>query len=198
VTLWFFAAAPIWTDLAFQRGAFSGIDMQQTAHLLSLYSIAIVPNGLAFLLARSFQAQRDVMTPLTIGVVNTLLYVGAAVLLTQALGLDGLPLAFAFSQGGTLVLSLVLLFKKINGQALIDGVLARIILLGALLAAALFVWVQVLEPGIALSNPAYRIAGLVVSVVASLIIYWGLALFLGIPEARTFAELIPFVRPNRS
>lgn len=195
VTLWFFAAAPMWTRLAFQRGAFTILDMQETARLLSLYSLAIVPNGMSFLLARTFQSQRDVITPLAIGIVNILIYTVAAILLSQSFGLDGLPLAFFLSQCATLILSLGLLVRKTAGLGrLLDGNLARIAIIGVLLAASLFIWARVLEPRLADSSLASQITVFVISVVTSILVYWGVAFQLGVPEARTFAGLIPLQR----
>lgn len=122
VALWMFFASVTWVKVLFERGQYSANDTRLTAELLQWYSLAIVPAAGLLVLTRGFFAQRDMLTPLGIGILNTAIYVTAAIVLTRYLAVVGLPLAFFVSQltgllitGGALTRRLGVPYGKIIG-----------------------------------------------------------------------------------
>jgi putative peptidoglycan lipid II flippase len=177
--------------LVLQRGEFSASDTAATAELLRWYSIAVVPAGILLVLQRGFHARRDMVTPLILGVVNTSLYIIAAILLARSLGISGLPIAFTLAQCFGLVFSFVILARRIKcppGE-LLGKDLVLICFAGFILFFLILGWASLLMATLSnLSSPSLA-AALALSFALSGFLYLALAQMLGITEAKVFVEL---------
>jgi putative peptidoglycan lipid II flippase len=128
VAIFFGFAAPALVRAVFQRGEFTAADTAATANLLRFYSLAIVPAGLLLVLTRGLHARRDMIRPLLLGIVNTILYIALARFLLAPFGLVALPLAFTFSQVFGVVGAGAILARqlRVSPKALCDATITRI------------------------------------------------------------------------
>lgn len=185
LALWFFINANGLVRLIFQRGAFSPQAADTTAALVQVYMLAVVPAGILLVLTRALHAQRKMRLTLVLGVFNTLVYIFAAFVCTNAFGLKGLPLAFALSQ-----LFGCVLFARFA----VRGSTLRVWLnrsLGAACAAALAIAIF-LGLGSAYANHLQGgglLAGTGISLALTAFVYLGLAAWWGSDEARSYLDM---------
>ena len=134
-----FLAAFAIVRVILQRGEFTAADTTATAGLLRFYSLSILPAGLLFLLTRAFHARRDMVTPLMLGLINTVLYVGAAVCLRPYTGLAALPLAFTLAQvfGGAMYAFALARQLNISVFHLFEMELVRVLFAGLVMASVI-------------------------------------------------------------
>lgn len=72
---------------------FEGAELTATANMLLWYSFGIVALSAVYVLARSFYARHDTITPVWVGASSVVICVAVALALMQAMGLAGLALA---------------------------------------------------------------------------------------------------------
>ncbi len=78
-------------------GKFGWTETIQTADTLAFFTLSFFAQGLVFLLARAFFAERDTITPFVVGLIATAFNVIAALLFTREFGVVGLGLAFSLA-----------------------------------------------------------------------------------------------------
>ncbi len=76
-------------------GAFDWNATILTADTLAFFALTFIPQSLVFILARSFFALHDTITPLTAGIVGAVMGIGSAFLLTPTFGVIGLAMAYS-------------------------------------------------------------------------------------------------------
>lgn len=194
VWLWFLA--PVLVGLVLERGAFTAAETAETGALLRRYALAVIPATGLLILTRAFHARRDMITPLWLGVVNTAFYVAAALLLSHALGLHGLPLAFAASQvlgsamcAGMLARGLGVPVRELLGRGLaaeLGGVAGAGLALTLLLAAA----AHLVGPRLVGVSAVVSALALSLSLAASAALYLVLAHGLGVRESVTYLDAL--------
>jgi putative peptidoglycan lipid II flippase len=178
----------------FERGAWTAESTSGTAWALTFFALGVAGHSLLEVLARAFYALSDTWTPVTIGVLSILANIALSVVLMQVMGdpdslargpFAGLALANSIT---TLVEALVLwllLRRRIGGGA--DATVVR----GG--TAALLAAVGM---GLVMAGVAALLAGLspwlilIAALVAGGAAYFGLALLLGVPEARTVPGMV--------
>ncbi|NBS41065.1 murein biosynthesis integral membrane protein MurJ [bacterium] len=75
-------------------GAFDWTATRLAADTLAFFTLSFVPQCLTFILARAFFALRDSMTPLTMGIVSTVLSLVSGLYFSHTLGVMGMAIAF--------------------------------------------------------------------------------------------------------
>lgn len=166
----------------FERGVFSSEDTRLVIWALLFYAVGLVPLTSLEVVARTFYALNDTLTPVLAGGVQIAIMAGLSFWLSQglfprygALPLGGLALGYSLSNFLEVGVLLWLLRRRLgglNGRALLDGAW-RVGLAGSVMGTA--VWASVQQvPGALLQ----LIAG---SLVAGLV-YLPLCWLLGVPE----------------
>jgi putative peptidoglycan lipid II flippase len=91
--------------LLFEHGAFAASDTAQTASVLRLYAVGIVPYGWVYMLTRTCYARQQTALPLIASTVAVAVNIGLDLALVGPLGVEGLALATAvagWTQAGVL------------------------------------------------------------------------------------------------
>ena len=110
----FALAAPV-IALLFENGAFLAADTAVTAVALRLYLLGLPFAALDLLLVYAFYARKDTLTPALVGVVSLILYVAAALLLFEPLGLYSLMLADSLKHAAHALICGWLLWRRLGG-----------------------------------------------------------------------------------
>lgn len=173
----------------YERGAFGYEDTLSVAPILTAYAAGLLGYAAYFVLVRSFYSRQNTRTPAALNVGLLALYVVLALVLTSALGLIGVALAFSAAYT---VLALALLaamrreIKRIEGRRLL-GSLARILAAGAIMYA-------VARAGLAIMGSGSSFVGYAAVLIliggASLAAYLGSAYLLRVEELRSAMTLL--------
>ncbi len=175
--------------LLYQRGDFDLGDTRLVAAILASYSFGLVGYSAYFVLARSFYARQNTLTPAAINAGLLALYVASAVSLSALFGIRGVALAFTVSYGATALVLLAAMRREVGG---VDGrrlasSLLRIGLAGAVMYAVASAGTTLLGEGF--ETLQYALTLLLVGAV-SLAAYLAAALMLRIEELRSVAALL--------
>lgn len=125
----------------FGRGEFAAGDVSQTADLLGIYALALIPMTLGVILQRSFATIGRSWEPLGVYTISIVAYVVGAWAGARAFGLLALPVAFTAAQTGYVAALMVKLHRRLAfkldqllwpaGIALVASLLAGLAGLGA-------------------------------------------------------------------
>lgn len=183
-------AVPVYS-LFFMRGAFSYLDVSQTAMALCAYAPGLLFVGVSRILVPTFYALQDTRTPVWISfwtlVVNALL----GVLLMGPLRHVGLALALSLSSVCNCLLLAWLLRRKIGslGLVYIGGSLLRALPATLLMAAGTWLILQSVE----WHTAGFSVVKLLVlgsAVAVGMVIYCGVCLLCGVTEIRDGLRLV--------
>jgi putative peptidoglycan lipid II flippase len=127
-------------QLAFQRGQFSAADTKTVAQIVSWFLLGVVGGSLGVLQARVYYVMKDTITPVWIGVLETIGYFIYLPLLAKQFGAPGVGMANACYLLAGLVVNGIVVFRKMGGARFSDLLSsgARISLFAAM--AAVCAW----------------------------------------------------------
>ncbi|HLZ27750.1 MAG TPA: murein biosynthesis integral membrane protein MurJ [Chloroflexota bacterium] len=172
--------------LVFEHGAFQSADTQRTAAILLFYSPQLPLTAIDYLLINAFYARQNARTPVLVGVVCVVIYVGVALATIGALQARGLALANAVQNSSHALILLFLLRRSIPGLRLISALLpflARVIPAAAIVGGLLMVaWPYL--------SPLGGLVGLTVAGITASLVYVALLHALGVPEMRAVVALV--------
>lgn len=189
LTVWFWWNAAPLVRLIFQRGAFSVQDTALTAALVQIYMLAVVPAGIVLVLTRALHAQRKMRLTLGIGILTFAVYLASAFVGVRVLGLIGLPFAFLASQifAGVMLCAITLRRDTVRGLSVdlfklgLGGMGGALVLLGSLYVL----------PALGMDpHPIIVVMALLSSLTLMGLVYLALLFWLGIPEARTYWQML--------
>jgi putative peptidoglycan lipid II flippase len=172
-------------EVLFQRGAFEPSDTARTAAIFLAYSPMLPLTAVDLLLINAFYARQNARTPVVVGVVCVLIYLGVALSLIGPLGAVGLALANAVQNSSHAVILLCLLRRSLPGLHLGHSLLpflARTVPAAAVVGGLLVGGWPLLS---VLGGPFGLIAAGVLAGVA----YTGLLQALGVSEIRALFDL---------
>ncbi len=176
-----------------ERGAFDASASELVYSTLQFFALGLVVHSALEIVARSFYADKDTITPLYAAAFAALLNVILAVTLSGWLGVGGLALANSLAVGVEVVILLVILRRRWEGigERSILLTLGRAALAGVAMAASLVV-VQGLLDRIGLGGGGLLLSiirlGLLVGL--GVVVYAGAALLLGMSEIREVFRLL--------
>ena len=126
--------------LLFEHGAFSVDDSTRTLGVLRYLSLGILGYGMTYLVTRAFYALQDTKTPMVISSVAVAVNIALDLLLVGPMGVDGLALATAAAGTVQLLLSLVILSRRLESPLTraVAGDGAKIALTAALMGATVY------------------------------------------------------------
>jgi putative peptidoglycan lipid II flippase len=157
--------------------AFSASDVALVVWVTRLYLAGLTGHALLEIASRSFYAQQEARIPLYAAAINTGIFVGLAIILTQAIGAGGIALAGTIAFTGEALVLLWLLARRFPGLARSRSTLLRTgiaTVLGGVLVYALIEWA-----------PIPALFGSLAGMVAGLL----LAIFFVLPELKDFMRL---------
>ncbi|HJX83224.1 MAG TPA: lipid II flippase MurJ, partial [Candidatus Angelobacter sp.] len=127
ITAWVALNALPITRLLYEHGKFTLADSLVTAHVLSIYTLAILANAIAVVLMRCFYAVEDTVTPLVAELVALVFFVAAAPFLTRRFGISGLAAARSTAFCLVTLLLMFVLWKR-KDLLKLDSQLVRLFL----------------------------------------------------------------------
>ncbi len=107
-------ATPI-IALLFEHGAFQAYDTARTAQALRVYLIGLPFAAIDQLLIFAFYARKDTKTPVLVGVLGVVIYLGVALMLIAPFGMMGLVLANSVQLSSHALLMLFLTHRHFDG-----------------------------------------------------------------------------------
>jgi putative peptidoglycan lipid II flippase len=191
-------AVPDWLGTArgliailFERGAFEPKDTTRTAAIFLAYSPMLPLTAVDLLLINAFYARQNPRTPVLVGVVCVVLYLGVALSLIGPLGAVGLALANAVQNSSHALILLILLQRSLPGMRLGSALLPFLARTVPAAGVAGFVLLAIWPWLAGLGG----LGALVVGGALAGLIYAALVLALGVSEAR---DLLLMVRARLS
>lgn len=170
----------------FQSGNFTATSTILSSEPLAFLALGLVWYGLVEVLARTFYAMKDTVTPVATGILIIVLNIALSRMLLESMGHVGLALSLSVTTGIEALLLIVILRRRIGGFDTEFGVwLARIILATAVMALVAAFVTPLLEDvtGDESIPRLVQLAMLGVAVSCCLGAYFLTAWMLGIPEA---------------
>lgn len=135
--------------LIFGAGHFDWQATVLTGSVLAYFSISIFAMALITLVSRGFYALHDTKTPLIIGAITTsiMLILGALFIFYYKFGIESIAIAFTINNILNLIISMVVLDKKVNGFAknLLLASLAKIFVASLFTGIALWIPIKLLD-----------------------------------------------------
>jgi putative peptidoglycan lipid II flippase len=175
-------------------GRFDWTDTVRTADALALFAISIAFQAVSPLLIRAFYALKDSTTPLLIGLVAVAVDIIGNILFSKSLGVAGLALAFSISSGIQAALLWVTLRLKVGtlNETVLIRSLAKLTVAAVPMALAIQLAKNFLGTHVNMTTFIGVATQLIVSALAGLAVYFGVACLLHSEEAKSF--LIAFKR----
>jgi putative peptidoglycan lipid II flippase len=174
-------------QLLYQRGAFQESATQAVYVALVCFTVGLVGQVSLELVARTFFAQKDTVTPLLLAVASGVVSVGLGVVLMQPLGYGGLALAYSIAVTAEVVGLLLILRRRLAG---VEGRKLAVTLAKALAASAVMSLVLVLVLGAARDRQASALVILIVGVVTGGAAYVASGLLFGLEPLRRLPSLL--------
>jgi putative peptidoglycan lipid II flippase len=176
--------------LLFERGFFTAESTSLVAWALLWYAVGLLGHALLEVIVRGFYANQDTRTPVFVGAGAMALNIVLSLLLSALFARIGWPphgglaLANSLATGLEALVLLWLLGRQLNGLdfSRIRAGLIRIGFASALMAAALFGWLQLTT-----DTSAWLRGG--IGVLIGLGVYWIAAYLLNAAEARKFSRI---------
>lgn len=191
----FLAFGPWIAQLLFAHGTADTATAQPLGHMLQAFGLGLIPYSAQYLLLRGFYAFEDTRTPFWMAVwistVNIVLATGCHVLLPARWSVTGMAAAYALSYGIGLLLTALLLRRRLEGR--LDGKrLCRTYgkLITSAVAAAALGWVTARSCSTAVASSAWAPElGLAGGCVSMALLFVVLARVLRVGELRSLPGL---------
>ncbi len=134
-------AVPV-TAFLFQRGKWTWTDTEATAVATVYYCLAIFAVSGQQIVNRGFYSMQNTVTPMIVGTVATVAFLGLNVVLGQAMQTNGLALSYSIAMIGYLAVLLVLFNRRLNGIGAgeIASSVARVTLASAVMGGVVWLF----------------------------------------------------------
>ncbi|MEM9378789.1 MAG: murein biosynthesis integral membrane protein MurJ [Planctomycetota bacterium] len=184
-----FALSTPVVQVSFERGAFGAEGVQRTADALRVLCIAILPAGATGLVARTYYAMGDYVTPVKVSVAMLALNAGLNAWFLVGLGMDvdGLAAATTITSALNVVLLLPGLTRTLGLPRSEVRVLPRF---GRILAASAVCAVVAGTTEVTLDGPCGRTVALFAAIGAGAAAYAAVAQWIGVDEVRALVAKV--------
>ena len=198
ITVWTALNALPVTRLLYEHGRFQFADSLTTAHVLSIYTLAILANAIAVVLMRCFYAVEDTVTPLVAESVSLVFFVAAAPFLTRHFGISGLAAARSMAFCLVTLLLMFVLWRR-KDLLKLDAQLVRLFLPTAAATGAMAIvsWASLhfLQSWFDSGHTLARLAVITIVLLLSAGTFLGVARLFRLSQARqivsTVRDLLP-------
>lgn len=166
-----------------EAGRFTANDTALTAVALSTFAWAVVFESLVHILARTFYARKDMVTPMKIVLVATGVNVVASILLSRWIGVAGLTLSFSIMSAVQVLLLLFFLKRRIGNLQpdVLLPFLLKLTIACVCMVGVLVVWKWFI------SHPPLELLG---GVGLGGVVFLGVAWWLRMPEVRLLTSIL--------
>lgn len=183
-------------EIAFVRGSFTATDGIMTTSTLRFYSLSLISISLSNVLNRIFYSIEDTKTPFYIGVVNVVLNVGLNLAVAKHFGTNGLAASVSISTTVAVIISFVLLRKKIGKlgarsfiKALIKTAMASIVM--GVVALSYFPYEKLIMTFASGGTATLlKLIALLIVILIAAVIYVICLYYLGVREIRDVAGIM--------
>ena len=160
--------------LLFEHGAFLASDTQQTASVLRLYAVGIIPYGWVYMLTRTCYARQRSAFPLIASTAAVAVNIGLDIALVGPLGVEGLALATAVAGWTQAAMLIVFIRSAFHPLRRIAGDSVRVAIATAAMVGVLAAFRTI---RFSISEDIVLVLGILVGVVAYALAAWFLGLF---------------------
>ncbi|HYO89731.1 MAG TPA: lipid II flippase MurJ, partial [Candidatus Limnocylindrales bacterium] len=192
-----------------QGGAFDDLAVDLVYSTLQFFAIGIVVHSVLEVVARSFYADKDTITPLWVALGGVVVNIGVALLFTGILTGTATPeqvgiLALANTLGVAFEVVALSIVLRRRWHGLDENAIARTtlkaLLAGLIMAAAIFaiegLWVSL---GLSQRGLLWAVIGVGVSLIVALSVFLAAAWLLRVDEVKTFImQSLRRIRPSRA
>lgn len=199
----FILARPI-VDIAFFYGKFTQQNAIDTTATLRFYTLALISISLSNVLNRVYYSISDTKTPFYIGLINVLINVGLNVMVAHKFGTRGLACSVSIATTISVLVSFVLLRKKIGHFGAKTYIKALIKTLMASFVMALVALLYYPIEGLVLANVSSVASTKILKLIILLIVtglaatVYGICLYkLGVREIRDVVKIVKRKMNNR-
>jgi putative peptidoglycan lipid II flippase len=182
-----FVLAPQIVTAVFQYGRFEAADTHATALCLQMFAFGITFWCMHPILMRGFFAIHVSVTPIVIGTITTVLFVGLSWSLTATpLSYLGLPLASSLSAGALALMLMLFLNRKVGNidPAGVAVTLGKSLLAALALVAVLYAGLAILPTGVGEGRNLWAIVTILVAGLAASWAYYFVSRLLKMPETK--------------
>jgi len=181
-------------SLIFEHGVFTSFDTGQTARALAGYLLGTPFAAIDLLLIFAFYSQKDTVTPVIVGIICVLIYLGVAPLLafTLGLGMIGLVIANSIQLMSHAVIMMWLLYRRVGamgGEKLLQAI-GRIVLSSAVMGIVVYACLAVLRSVVPGAGLAARAAWVIGAGLMGAGVYGFTVVGLGVGEARLLLNMV--------
>lgn len=171
--------------LLFERGNFDAQSTAIISELLFFYLPSLFGLAIRDLVIRGFYAQRDIRTAVKVTVVQEVIHIGLSLILSKIMGVSGLALATSISSilGGFLILYV---FRKKYGRLNLKSFSIKTV---KIIIASILMGIATHFIYLALAGKSVLMA-FIVSILASIVIYGIIILFMNIQEVKKGVNLL--------
>ena len=188
-------------ELILKTGRFTDSDVQIMSYAFLFFCFAITTENLVHLIARSFYAHQNTLTPVTISIMVIIVNIICSYYLSKVIGVAGLTLSFAimsFLQVALLLMFLKWKIKKLDGINIFLSFL-KISIATAVMSLGIIGIRWLIEDNFAIDRSLYLLVELIIITLASLAIYLIIAKLIRIKETRfLFSTFNFFNKTNRN
>ncbi len=175
-------------------GVFTSFDTDQTARALAGYLLGTPFAAIDLLLIFAFYSQKDTVTPVIVGIICVLIYLGVAPLLafTLGLGMIGLVIANSIQLMSHAMIMMWLLYRRVGameGEKLLQAI-GKIVLSSAVMGMVVYVCLAVLQRVVPGDGLAARAAWVIVAGLMGAGVYGFAVVGLGVGEARLVLNMV--------
>ena len=172
-------------------GKFTAADTKATAYALLFYTIGIFAYAAIHTLSRSFYALKDTGTPVLVGVFSIIVNILLSVYLVNKMDQGGVALAYSLAGIYNMVALLLMLIHKVGhlgGKKLLSSFI-RVSILSLAMGSVVYMLNAILSAVLPMDNKIVQLIELCFCVGAGALMYGFSTLALGMPEAKTVAEI---------
>lgn len=189
-------ARPI-VDIAFLHGVFTKQNAIDTTATLQCYTLALISMSVSMVLNRVYYSISDTKTPFIIGVINVLINIVLNLLVAHKFGTPGLAASVSIATTIAVLMSFVLLKKKIGNlgtKSYVKALIKALISAGLMgLFCLIYYPIESIFISATLSNAHATIIKLIILLVIvgiAVVIYAFMLYILGVREVRDLIKLI--------
>jgi putative peptidoglycan lipid II flippase len=184
-------ARPI-VRLLFEHGEFTAFDTQRTAFALAFLAPGLIAFSMVNILARAFYALGDTKTPMKISAFCLVSNLGLLIVLIRPLEEGGLGLANTLSSLLNVGLLSYALRRKLKFLNLVPVAKQMLSMAGAAILSGIVAWLaqRGWESWLGHSGVLRKLGAVFIPMSVASLAYLGLTLWLQIPQAREFVELV--------
>lgn len=184
-------------DFAFKSGEFTDYDVVMTASALRFYALSLCAQSINNLLNRVYYSLEDTTTPLKLSALSVGLNIFFNLILVNFMGHNGLALGLSLAFNIMILVSFMILRKKlggIGGKSYLATLVKALLASGVMGYAARFVYDNLIVYNPAWALGRIKIIPLMAAILVALVVYFVMCLILGVDELKLMKDQFKSLR----